>query len=245
MSKKPVGQFFHKRTTDSRAVTPSANPPRRQPGVSAPFVYSADKPWGWLVYRDGKFAGQELALKRAIVSIGREEDNEVWLDDDTISRYHAELAWENGQAYVTDAGSLNGVLLNGKRLQTSMPMNHNDTLDIGENHFLLRYAQQPALDDFDDPLLPQLRRVAAARTATSNKSSGERSLVKPTVGLDQKSELASSQSSMQENASEVDIAAQETMTMPSTPQPLPETPAHVETPLNLPLHLRLPSRRQP
>src|SRR5215472_3248128 len=93
-----------------------ANLPRRQPGVPAPFVYSADHPWGWLVYRNGKFTGQELALNRSIASIGREEDNEVWLDDDTISRYHAELAWDKGRVYVTDKGSLNGVLLNKQRI---------------------------------------------------------------------------------------------------------------------------------
>jgi pSer/pThr/pTyr-binding forkhead associated (FHA) protein len=244
MSKKSVAQFFRKHTTGTRTVAVTANPPRRQPGVPTPFVYSADKPWGWLVYRDGKFAGQELALKHAVVSIGREEDNEVWLDDDTISRYHAELAWENGQVYVTDADSLNGVLLNGKRIRSSTPVKHNDTLEIGDHRFVFRYAQQTSTDDLDDPLLPQLRRVAAARNAagdSSGRSVGDRSLARPTVGLDQRHELAS-----QPSTQGGDIAAQETMVMPrSTPLPPPETPAQSDAPLNLPLHLRLPSRRQP
>jgi len=213
-----------KRTTRTRTVAVSANPPRRQPGVPAPYVYSADKPWGWLVYRAGKFAGQELALKHAVVSIGREEDNEVWLDDDTISRYHAELAWEQGQVYVTDAESLNGVLLNGRRIRSSTLVKHGDVLVIGGHHFWLKYAQQATADELDDPLLPQLRRVAQARNASSGSSpdntARDRPLAKPTVALDQQRELASQSPSPE--VAENDIAGQETVTMAkSTPPPPP------------------------
>lgn len=151
------------------AETGKTHPPRRQPGIPAPFVYNAATPWGWLEYRNGNFLGQELALKRAIVSIGREADNEIELDDDTISRYHAELAWENGQVSVTDYGSLNGVLLNGQRIRASMPVKHGDLLTIGAHRFLMKFAQKSAsLDDADDPLLKYVRRPAA-----NQRSSGE------------------------------------------------------------------------
>jgi pSer/pThr/pTyr-binding forkhead associated (FHA) protein len=160
-----------KRTTRTRTMAVSASPPRRQPGVSAPFVYSADRPWGWLVYHDGKFAGQELALTRVIVSIGREEDNEVWLDDDTISRYHAELAWEKSQIYLTDADSLNGVALNGQRICSSVPVKHGDELEIGSLRFWLKRAQQAGADELDDPLLPQVRKAAAQKNTFGASSS--------------------------------------------------------------------------
>lgn len=176
-----------KQTTKARAEAVVAHPPRRQPGVPAPFVYSSDKPWGWLVYRNGKFIGQELALKRAIVSVGREEDNEVWLDDDTISRYHAELAWDKGHVYVTDCDSLNGVSLNGRRIRTSLLIKHGDELEIGGHRFMLKYAQPLSADDLSDPLLPQLRRVAMARGASGDSSpgnaQGDKSLARPTVAL--------------------------------------------------------------
>jgi len=85
-----------KRTTKGNAsAIASARPPRRQPGMPAPFVYSDDVPWGWLEHRAGRFQGLRLALKRAVISIGREEDNEIWLDDETSSRYHAEIAWQD------------------------------------------------------------------------------------------------------------------------------------------------------
>jgi pSer/pThr/pTyr-binding forkhead associated (FHA) protein len=179
-----------KRTTKARAEAINPAPPRRQPGVVAPYVYSADAPWGLLEYRNGKFLGQELALKRSIVSLGREEDNEVWLDDDTISRYHAELAWDKGQVYVTDNDSLNGVLLNGRRIRTSMLVKPGDELEVGGHRFALKYTPQMAkLDELDDPLLPQLLRASQARSAGSGPSVHEKkSQAGPTVALEPQQE---------------------------------------------------------
>jgi hypothetical protein len=232
-----------KRTTRARAEAVTVHPPRRQPGVPAPFVYGGDTPWGWLEYRNGKFLGQELALKRSIVSIGREEDNEIWLDDDTISRYHAELAWEKGQVYVTDCDSLNGVLLNGRRIRASMPVKHGDELGIGGHRFLLKYARQATANELDDPLLPQLRRVAMARSNSGEfppgSLTGDRSSAKPTVALNYENER-SPQSPAAEPAftrPDADIAFQETLELTTSPSPPP-----VETPLNLPFPLRLPSK---
>src|SRR5258708_27397481 len=76
-------------------------PPRHQPGVLAPFVYSEDRPWGWLEYRGGRFQGQRLALKRAIATLGRDEDNDIWLDDALASRHHAESPCAPGKAHIT------------------------------------------------------------------------------------------------------------------------------------------------
>src|SRR5216683_2066753 len=119
-----------KRTTRGNAVAGRSPLPRRQPGVPAPFVFNDDVPWGWLEHRAGRFQGQKLALKRTVVTIGREEDNDIWLDDETSSRYHAELAWEGGQAYVTDCDSLNGVLLNGRRIRGTLVIKSGDLVEI-------------------------------------------------------------------------------------------------------------------
>ena len=124
-----------------------------------PFVYGEGIPWGWLEYRAGRFSGQKLALTRVIVSMGREEDNDIWLDDDTASRYHAELAWDGGQAYLTDNNSLNGVLLNGRRIRGSLIIKSGDLLEIGADRFLFEAAEAPAtLEEQDDPLFHHIRR---------------------------------------------------------------------------------------
>ncbi|HLJ32950.1 MAG TPA: FHA domain-containing protein [Ktedonobacteraceae bacterium] len=128
--------------------------PHSLPGIPAPFVYSEETPWGWLEHRGGNFKGQRLALKRAIVTIGRGEDNEIWLDDDLASRHHAELAWDNGTVYLTDRDSMNGVLLNGKRIRGSACIEPGELLEIGSHRFLFEKAQQPeANGEQDDPLL--------------------------------------------------------------------------------------------
>ncbi len=149
-----------KRTTkgDAAAIA-SVRPPRRQPGIPAPFVYNDDIPWGWLEHRAGRFQGQRLALKRVVISIGREEDNEIWLDDETSSRYHAEIAWQEDQAYVTDCDSLNGIILNGRRMRGTLPINSGDLLEIGSHRFRFEVAPHfTSLRDEDDPLLRHARR---------------------------------------------------------------------------------------
>ena len=152
-----------KRTTVGNAASmpsfPSATSlglPTRQPGQPAAFVYGEDTPWGWLVHRNGRFQGLRLALKRTVVTIGREEDNDIWLDDETSSRYHAELAWQDDQPYITDCNSMNGVLLNGRRMRGTLLLSNGDFVEIGSHRFLFELAPRPAsLNDFlTDRLTP-------------------------------------------------------------------------------------------
>lgn len=131
-------------------------PPRHQPGVEAPYVYSEDAPWGWLIYRGGRFQGQRLALKRMVITIGRGEDNDIWLDDDMASRHHAELAWADGQVYMTDANSLNGVLVNGKRIRGSTTLDQGAMVEIGSHRFVFEIAAPPGAVQ-DDPLARHAR----------------------------------------------------------------------------------------
>ncbi len=138
--------------TRGNPVTVPLAPPRYQPGRIAPYVYSEDTPWGWLVYANGRLQGQRLALKRAVVTIGRGEDNDIWLDDDLASRQHAELAWDQGLVYVTDCGSMNGVLLQGKRIRGSVLIEQDALLEIGTQRFLFEKADLPSTNDQDDPL---------------------------------------------------------------------------------------------
>ncbi|WP_069805527.1 FHA domain-containing protein [Thermogemmatispora onikobensis] len=159
------------------ALSPARYAPH-PPGVTAPFVFNADTPWGWLEHRNGRLQGQRLALTRAFVRLGRGEENDIWLDDDLASRYHAELLWENGQAYVIDCQSLNGVFVNGQRVSGSAPVRSGDMLEIGSLRFLFELATptRPAAPTDDDPLLRHphpLRpvRLRKSETATPGTSS--------------------------------------------------------------------------
>lgn len=127
--------------------------PRYPPGVLPPFVFGDESPWGWLEYRGGNFQGQRLALKRVLITIGRDEECDIWIDDDMASRYHAELIWEQGRVYLTDHESLNGVVVNGQRIRGTAPVQTNDLIEIGTYHFTFIMAEQKEtnLDD-SDPL---------------------------------------------------------------------------------------------
>ena len=141
-----------RRTTRINTAT-ALNPPRHQPGFPAPYVYREDTPWGWLEYRNGNFQGQRLALTRSIITIGRGEESDIWLDDDMASRNHAELAWDKGIIYITDCNSLNGVLLNGKRIRGTAIIEPNDLLEIGSHRFLFAHAETSGTPgEQDDPL---------------------------------------------------------------------------------------------
>lgn len=147
-----------KRTTRGNARSAGIVLPNRQPGMPAPFVYAEDIPWGWLEHRAGRFQGQRLALNRQVMSIGREEDNDIWLDDDTASRYHAELTWDAGQAYITDCDSMNGVLLNGRRIRGTLIISPGDLFEIGSHRFLFEKAEPTSIpNELSDPLLNHMR----------------------------------------------------------------------------------------
>lgn len=153
-----------KRTTKGNAAAAGSSyaPPHREPGVPPPLVYGEDTPWGWIEYRNGRFQGQKLALKRSIITIGREEDNDIWLDDDTSSRYHAELSWQNGLTLLTDRDSLNGVLLNGRRIRGSVSITSGDRIEIGEHRFFFELASHTEVWTEQNDPLSSLRRPSSA-----------------------------------------------------------------------------------
>lgn len=128
-----------------------------QPRACAPFVFDNDTPWGWLEYHRGNFQGQRLALKRSLVTIGRDEDNDIWIDDDMASRHHAELIYKQGQVYLTDCDSLNGVLINGQPLHGTALLSSNAILEIGQHLFRFMLADQRTTQNAnDDPLAKRI-----------------------------------------------------------------------------------------
>lgn len=129
-------------------------PPRSQKGVIPPFVYNDETPWGWLEYRNGRLQGQRLELKRSIITLGRdEEENDIWIDDDQASRRHAELSWLENQVFFTDRDSMNGVRVNGVHVRSFIALQHGDMLEIGSFRFIFHLAEHSAASlDMSDPL---------------------------------------------------------------------------------------------
>jgi pSer/pThr/pTyr-binding forkhead associated (FHA) protein len=85
---------------------------------------------GLLVVKRGPNVGSRFALDADIVRAGRHPESDIFLDDITVSRRHAEIVREGGRYVVRDVGSLNGTYLNRERVE-SAPLTDGDELQIG------------------------------------------------------------------------------------------------------------------
>jgi ABC-type multidrug transport system ATPase subunit/pSer/pThr/pTyr-binding forkhead associated (FHA) protein len=68
---------------------------------------------------------------RPQLSVGRAPDNDLHLDGLQISNHHARFARDNGSVTVEDAGSTNGVYVNGERISGRRQVQLSDVIQIG------------------------------------------------------------------------------------------------------------------
>src|SRR3712207_2117146 len=69
-----------------------------------------------LVVQRGPSAGSRFLLDTDVVTAGRHPDSEIFLDDVTVSRRHAEFRRGPDGFHVADVGSLNGTYVNRDRI---------------------------------------------------------------------------------------------------------------------------------
>jgi SARP family transcriptional regulator, regulator of embCAB operon len=67
--------------------------------------------------------------------IGRRPDNDIVLDDDDVSRYHAVIIDTGGSFVISDLRSTNGILVHGRRIRTSATLTDGDHIRIGGHEF--------------------------------------------------------------------------------------------------------------
>ena len=65
------------------------------------------------------------------VTIGRAADSNIRLDGLQISNHHASVSRTNGNLFIEDTGSTNGVYLNGTRIKSRVQIGAGDTVQIG------------------------------------------------------------------------------------------------------------------
>lgn len=87
---------------------------------------------GLLVVRRGPNAGSRFVLEQEVTRVGRHPASDIFLDDITVSRRHAEFVHlGDGQYVVRDVGSLNGTYLNRERTDQA-PLANGDEVQIGK-----------------------------------------------------------------------------------------------------------------
>ncbi|RZV42429.1 MAG: FHA domain-containing protein [Acidimicrobiia bacterium] len=107
-----------------------------EPALSQPGDVDGIEGFALVVDR-GPRAGLTWILEPGVTTIGRGPDQDIFLDDVTVSRRHAELTVGVCEPnHIKDAGSTNGIYINGERLDEA-PVAAGDEIIIGKYHLLL------------------------------------------------------------------------------------------------------------
>jgi pSer/pThr/pTyr-binding forkhead associated (FHA) protein len=85
----------------------------------------------YLIVVQGPNVGRCYPLANGEITIGRQPGHAITVADDLVSRNHARIVAERGQAILADLGSTNGTLLNGERLTGPRPVRPGDRVQIG------------------------------------------------------------------------------------------------------------------
>ncbi len=94
-----------------------------------------------IVVKRGPNAGSRFLLDQPVTSAGRHPGSDIFLDDVTVSRRHAEFRRENGKFQVVDVGSLNDTYVNRDPVDLAV-LTSGDEIQIGKFRlvFLTRSA---------------------------------------------------------------------------------------------------------
>jgi pSer/pThr/pTyr-binding forkhead associated (FHA) protein len=87
---------------------------------------------------------KQLELDEGRATIGRTEDNAIVLPDAGVSRQHAAIEYENGDYFIVDTGSQNGVFLNKERIERQR-LKYWDEIQI--HNFLIKFMAKPGFGE--------------------------------------------------------------------------------------------------
>jgi pSer/pThr/pTyr-binding forkhead associated (FHA) protein len=84
-----------------------------------------------LVVKRGANAGSTFLIDKDVTTAGRHPESDIFLDDVTVSRRHAEVRRGGDTFSVRDLGSLNGTYVNRERVDET-ELESGDELQIGK-----------------------------------------------------------------------------------------------------------------
>jgi ABC-type multidrug transport system ATPase subunit/pSer/pThr/pTyr-binding forkhead associated (FHA) protein len=117
---------------------------------------------------------------RPQLSVGRAPDNDLRLDGLQISNHHARFARDNTNVTVEDAGSTNGVYVNGERISGRRPLQLSDVIQIGP--FVLQADAHQGVAVYDTRSKTRIDCINIAKIVT-NRSGGGTIKLLDDVGL--------------------------------------------------------------
>jgi len=112
-------------------VEPAEAEPTDQAAADAAVIDALPPNTALLVVRRGPNEGSRFLLDSEVTEVGRRPDSDIFLDDFTVSRRHAEFYRSGGRFTVRDVGSLNGTYVNRNRIE-EVALNAGDEVQIGK-----------------------------------------------------------------------------------------------------------------
>lgn len=108
------------------------------PAPAKPQIPAYDKslmpstPGYWIVIRRGPKLNEMYRLDKDVVTLGRDEANDIPINDGEVSRYHLRLVRQNDMYALEDLGSTNGTQLNGVQVNGIKELKNGDTIMLGD-----------------------------------------------------------------------------------------------------------------
>ena len=117
-----------------------------------------------LYLKFGEQVIQEVVLTRGVVTIGRQPDNLLQIDNLAVSGHHARVYWKDGQYVLEDLESFNGTYLNQSRIAAAV-LADRDVIGIGKHIVLFceERSDEPVKQRSIDRSVPWQRRLDEAR----------------------------------------------------------------------------------
>ncbi len=125
----------------------------------------------YLTQVGGTGDGRVFELSRAVLSIGRTEENEIIMKSESVSRCHAYLRRSSdGEWLFQDNNSKNGIRVNGKKVSEAV-LKSGDTLSVGDFTFKFEAAEIPNPPEKTTPSFnleapPPAQKVPPSATST-------------------------------------------------------------------------------
>ena len=89
---------------------------------------------------------QELPFSTEMLSIGRMKENEIVINNLSVSRFHAVIRKDGDQFILEDKGSENGTFVNGVRIEDPSIVAPGDEIRVGKHKLVLRSGDTGAVE---------------------------------------------------------------------------------------------------
>lgn len=119
-------------------------------------LFASKPPVLTLLFKDKEIG--HWALDKPLFRIGRTPDNDIVIDNLAVSRIHSVIEDDKGGYYIRDCDSLNGTIVNGRRVGRAL-LKNADEMQIGKHKLVFQTSGSkpispgPAPDGFDQTVI--------------------------------------------------------------------------------------------